>query len=225
MSFFIDTPTTLTDLGPIESPVFAPGTTMLRYFTSFLFAPFLLTVTLHGADLTPPVAPTTEDIHHASQWTRAVIHTPRGAIAVTLFPATAPHTVANFVKLARSGFYDGTTFHRVVPGFVIQGGDPNTRPGGPGGMPGTGGPGYTIPAEVGPGNPEKHLPGTLAMARSAALDSAGSQFYLTCATIPHLDGGYTVFGRITNPQDLAIINAVRMGDPLRVEIPAAPATP
>lgn len=193
---------------------------MLRYC-----APLLLTLTLQAADIPSPVAPTTEEIQQATQWTSATIHTPRGPIPVTLFPATAPHSVANFVKLARSGFYDGTTFHRVVPGFVIQGGDPTTRPGGPAGMPGTGGPGYTIPAEVGARNPEKHLPGTLAMARSAALDSAGSQFYLTCDATPHLDGGYTVFGRITNPKDLAVIQAIRAGDPLRVEIPAKPASP
>ena len=182
-------------------------------------ASLLLSISAMAAELPTPIAPTAEDISHAGQWTSAIIHTPRGAITVDLFPATAPISVANFVKLAQSGFYDGTTFHRVVPDFVIQGGDPCTRPGGPAGMPGTGGPGYTIKAEVGAANPQQHLPGTLAMARSADLDSAGSQFYLTCTATPHLDGGYTVFGRIHNPKDIEIIRAVRSGDPLRVEIP------
>ncbi len=171
--------------------------------------------------LAPPAPalapPTAEEIAQAGRWTAANIITPRGVIRVRLFPATAPLSVANFVKLAQTGFYDGTAFHRVEPGFVIQGGDPNSRPGATG-RPGMGGPGYRIKAEVGPANPEKHLPGTLAMARSMDLDSAGSQFYLTLATTPHLDGGYTVFGRIADPADLAVIQAIRPNDPMRVEI-------
>jgi cyclophilin family peptidyl-prolyl cis-trans isomerase len=132
--------------------------------------------------------------------------------------------VANFIKLATSKFYDGTTFHRVVPGFVIQGGDPNTKPGATG-EPGTGGPGYTIDAEVGPTNPEKHTPGTLAMARSMDINSAGSQFYITLAATPNLDGGYTVFGRCVADADLALCQQVAVGDRMTVEIvqPAAPA--
>jgi peptidyl-prolyl cis-trans isomerase B (cyclophilin B) len=151
----------------------------------------------------------------------AIIHTPQGDISVALFPATAPVHVANFVKLARAKFYDGLAFHRVEPGFVIQGGDPFTRLGlnaqeqGP---IGTGGPGYSIKLEAGPSNPEKHLPGTLAMARNQDPDSAGSQFYLTCANTPHLNGSYTVFGRIQNPADLAIINKIKAGDRFSVEI-------
>jgi len=164
--------------------------------------------------LTPPTA---EEIAQAGRWTQATIITPRGEIHVRLFPATAPLTVANFVKLAQAGLYDGTSFHRVEPGFVIQGGDPNSKPGASG-RPGMGGPGYQIKAEVGPTNPEKHLPGTLAMARSAHLDSAGSQFYLTQATTPHLDGGYTVFGRVEGPADLDVIHAIRPNDPMRVVI-------
>jgi peptidyl-prolyl cis-trans isomerase B (cyclophilin B) len=151
----------------------------------------------------------------------AIIRTPQGDITVTLFPASAPVHVANFVKLARAKFYDGLAFHRVEPGFVIQGGDPFSRLGlnaqeqGP---IGTGGPGYTIKLEAGPTNPEKHLPGTLAMARNQDPDSADSQFYLTCASTPHLNGGYTVFGRIQNPADLAIINKIKAGDRFSVEI-------
>ena len=151
----------------------------------------------------------------------AIIHTPQGDISVTLFPATAPVHVANFVKLARAKFYDGLAFHRVEPGFVIQGGDPFTRLGlnaqeqGP---IGTGGPGYSIKLEAGPTNPEKHLPGTLAMARNQDPDSAGSQFYLTCANTPHLNGGYTVFGRTQKPADLVIINKIKAGDRFSVDI-------
>ena len=173
-----------------------------------------------GAELYLP--PTAAEIAATSATVSgAIIHTPQGDITVTLFPATAPIHVANFVKLARAKFYDGLAFHRVEPGFVIQGGDPFSRLGlnaqeqGP---IGTGGPGYSIKLEAGPSNPEKHLPGTLAMARNQDPDSAGSQFYLTCASTPHLDGSYTVFGRIRNPADLAIIHKIRAGDRFSVDI-------
>jgi peptidylprolyl isomerase/peptidyl-prolyl cis-trans isomerase B (cyclophilin B) len=108
-----------------------------------------------------------------------------GEIRIEFFPADAPRTVENFVTLARRGFYDGLTFHRVVPGFVVQGGDPRGD--------GTGGPGYTIRAEF---NQRRHVRGTVAMARSQHPDSAGSQFYITFGSQPHLDGSYTVFGQV-----------------------------
>jgi cyclophilin family peptidyl-prolyl cis-trans isomerase len=165
----------------------------------------------HAADDTRPVA-----VIHVTHNGQAV-----GDIHLTLFPATAPKTVANFIKLADSKFYDGTTFHRVVPGFVIQGGDPNTKPGGQG-QPGTGGPGYTIDAEVGPSNPEKHLIGTLAMARAQDINSAGSQFYVTLAAEPSLDwpsmGGYTVFGRCVGDADIQVCQKVQQDDRMTVEI-------
>jgi peptidyl-prolyl cis-trans isomerase B (cyclophilin B) len=107
-------------------------------------------------------------------------------IRIAFFPEDAPKTVENFVTLARRGFYDGLAFHRVVPGFVAQGGDPQGN--------GTGGPGYTIKAEF---NQRRHGRGTLAMARSQHPDSAGSQFYITYGPQPHLDGSYTVFGQVT----------------------------
>lgn len=108
-----------------------------------------------------------------------------GEIRIEFFPADAPKTVENFVTLAKQGFYDGLAFHRVVPGFVVQGGDPKGN--------GTGGPGYTIKAEL---NQKKHVRGSVAMARSAHPDSAGSQFYITYGLQPHLDGSYTVFGQV-----------------------------
>lgn len=105
-------------------------------------------------------------------------------VVLDLFDQDAPNTVANFEKLANEGFYNGLTFHRVIPGFVAQGGCPN-------GM-GTGGPGYTINCEI---NPNKHERGTLAMAH-AGRNTGGSQFYICYQPQPHLDGGHTVFGKV-----------------------------
>ena len=121
----------------------------------------------------------------------AVVETTMGTFSFKLFPKDAPGTVANFVKLARDGFYDGTIFHRVIDGFMIQGGDPTGS--------GSGGPGYTIKAEF---NKRRHLPGTVAMARPADPDSAGSQFYVCLNLAPHLDRKYTVFGQVTNGMDV-----------------------
>ena len=113
--------------------------------------------------------------------------------------------MASFIELSQSGFYDGTTFHRVVPDFVAQGGDPYSKTGE--GPPGTGGPGYTIPAEF---NSRQHLEGTLAMARSADPDSAGSQFYICLAPQPSLDGQYTVFGEVIEGMD--VVQQIAVGD-------------
>jgi peptidyl-prolyl cis-trans isomerase B (cyclophilin B) len=109
-----------------------------------------------------------------------------------LYPEQAPATVANFVKLAQSGFYDGLTFHRVIPGFMIQGGDPDGD--------GTGGPGWNIPGEFsgnGYTNTLKHTRGTLSMARSSDPDSAGSQFFIMTDDASYLDGNYASFGKLT----------------------------
>lgn len=175
---------------------------------------FGITCLLPAAD-----APTAAEIAESVNLSTATIHTEHGDIHVTLFPKTAPIAVANFGKLARAGFYDGLAFHRVEPGFVIQGGDPVTRAGAPntGMPPGSGGAGYRIPAEVGASNPEKHIPGTLAMADSG-LNTASSQFYLTMASTPHLDGRYTVFGRVVGPADLAIVRQVAPNDRFSVII-------
>jgi peptidyl-prolyl cis-trans isomerase B (cyclophilin B) len=135
----------------------------------------------------------------------AVIKTPRGVIKFRFFCKEAPRHAAAFVELAEKGFYDGTAFHRVEPSFVIQGGDPYSRDGG--GPVGTGGPGYNLAAEF---NSLPHLDGTVAMARSASPDSAGSQFYICVGPQSFLDGNYTVFGQVT--EGLDVVHAVRPGD-------------
>ena len=115
-----------------------------------------------------------------------------------LYPEIAPNSVANFVELANSGFYDGVIFHRVIPGFMIQGGDPQGR--------GTGGPGYTIKGEFaanGFKNTLKHTRGVLSMARSMMPNSAGSQFFVMVANAPHLDGQYAAFGKVTEGMETA----------------------
>ena len=138
---------------------------------------------------------------------KAVIETKYGDIVLEFFPDKAPNHVDNFLKLARQGFYDGTTFHRVVPGFVIQGGCPNTKPGATG-RPGTGGPGYTIDAEF---NDVPHVRGTLSMARAADPNSAGSQFFIVVSDARFLDGQYTAFGRVVSGMDVVdtIVNLPR----------------
>ena len=122
-----------------------------------------------------------------------------GVIALEFFPEDAPKTVENFVTLAKKGYYDGVTFHRVEPNFVVQGGDPKGD--------GTGGPGYTIKAEF---NNQKHVRGSVAMARSQHPDSAGSQFYICYGPTPHLDGQYTVFGRVT--ASMEHVDKIKQGD-------------
>ena len=131
-----------------------------------------------------------------------------GEIRLEFFPQDAPKTVQNFVTLAGKGFYDGTTFHRVEPGFVVQGGDPlskTLKPGDP--RLGTGGPGHRVKAEF---NKRKHERGVLAMARSDDPDSAGSQFYVTLAPAYFLDGQYTVFGRVVSGMD--VVDKIKVGD-------------
>jgi peptidyl-prolyl cis-trans isomerase B (cyclophilin B) len=130
--------------------------------------------------------------------TRAVIETRLGNIELKFFPDVAPNHVNNFIELARKGFYDGTTFHRVIPGFMIQGGDPNSRDHDKS-RHGLGGPGYTVKAEF---NSRPHKRGTLSMARAAAPDSAGSQFFICVADAPFLDRQYTVFGEVVSGMDV-----------------------
>lgn len=115
-----------------------------------------------------------------------------------LYPEVAPTSVANFIELANSGFYDGVIFHRVIPGFMIQGGDPKGQ--------GIGGPGYCIKGEFtrnGFRNDLKHTRGVLSMARSMMPNSAGSQFFIMVETSPHLDGQYAAFGKVTEGMDTA----------------------
>jgi peptidylprolyl isomerase/peptidyl-prolyl cis-trans isomerase B (cyclophilin B) len=132
-----------------------------------------------------------------------------GEVRIELYPQDAPKTVESFIALSKKGFYDGLTFHRIVPGFVAQGGDPKGD--------GTGGPGYTLKAEF---NARKHVRGTVAMARSQSPDSAGSQFYICFAAHPHLDRQYTVFGQVVSGME--VVDQIRQGDrmkTIRIEEP------
>ena len=128
----------------------------------------------------------------------AVISTTYGDMTIAFWPDVAPKTVANFKKLAREGFYDGTAFHRIIKGFMIQGGCPNTKEGEKG-MPGTGGPGYQVKAEF---NAKSHVRGVISMARSAHPDSAGSQFFIVHGEAKFLDRQYTAFGELVAGDDV-----------------------
>ncbi len=138
----------------------------------------------------------------------AIIETDRGSIIVELYPAVAPKTVANFETLVNKGFYNGLTFHRVEPGFVVQGGDPDGT--------GTGGPGYTVPGEINAN--EHHLRGTLATARTSdqvnpQRASSGSQFYICLDKAPFLDGQYTIFGGVIKGMD--VVDQIQKGDHMK----------
>lgn len=131
---------------------------------------------------------------------KAVIETQKGTMVIELFEQDAPGTVANFEKLIREGFYNGLTFHRVIPDFVIQGGCPHGT--------GTGGPGYTIKCEL-ENNPKRHERGSLSMAH-AGRDTGGSQFFICHSPQPHLDGNHTVFGKVI--EGLEVVDDIRQGD-------------
>jgi peptidyl-prolyl cis-trans isomerase B (cyclophilin B) len=138
----------------------------------------------------------------------AIVDTDRGDIVLELYADEAPKTVANFEKLSKDGFYDKLTFHRVEPGFVVQGGDPAGN--------GTGGPGYELPAEISP--TEKHVRGTLAMARrgdqvNPDRKSSGSQFYICLEPAPFLDGQYTVFGGVV--EGMSVVDKIKAGDHIK----------
>ncbi len=136
--------------------------------------------------------------------TKAIIEMENGGVmTLELYPETAPITVANFVKLAKEGFYNGLIFHRVIAGFMIQGGDPTGT--------GMGGPGYQIKGEFasnGVKNPLKHTRGVISMARSMRPDSAGSQFFIMHNDAPHLDGQYAAFGKLT--EGFEVLDAIAM---------------
>lgn len=138
---------------------------------------------------------------------QARIETDKGTMVLDLYPDEAPGTVANFTKLARSGFYTNLTFHRVIPKFMIQGGCPRGD--------GTGGPGYTIPCET-EGNPHHHVRGSLSMAHRGK-DTGGSQFFICHTPQPHLNGVHTVFGKVV--EGLDVLDNIRQGDHMtQVEI-------
>ncbi len=169
----------------------------IRYGALLILFPLMLGAQPAGAEarfkkFTP------EEIKNMSE-TRAIIETSFGNIEIQFFPEVAPTHVSSFIELAKKGFYDGTTFHRVIPGFMIQGGDPNSK------SPerskhGTGGPGYTLKAEF---NDKKHKRGILSMARAQHSDSAGSQFFICVADAPFLDRKYTVFGEVASGMEAA----------------------
>ena len=129
---------------------------------------------------------------------KAVIETKHGKIELKFFPDIAPKHVDNFIELAKKGFYDETLFHRVIPGFMIQGGDPNSKDPDKS-RHGTGSPGYTVKAEF---SDKPHKRGTLSMARSSHPDSAGSQFFICVADASFLDGKYTVFGEVVSGMEV-----------------------
>ena len=129
----------------------------------------------------------------------AVIKTSEGDMVVQFWTDAAPNTVENFKKLARSGFYDGTIFYHVVKGFMIQGGDPNSKDPGKESSYGQGGPGYKIKAEF---NDRSHQRGVISMARSSDPDSAGSQFFICLASVPRLNHQYTTFGKLIKGDDV-----------------------
>jgi peptidyl-prolyl cis-trans isomerase B (cyclophilin B) len=135
--------------------------------------------------------------------TRCVMTTSKGDITIDLFPKEAPNTVANFYTLASDGFYDGLAFHRVIPGFVAQGGCPEGT--------GAGGPGWVIACET-KGNPHKHKTGSLSMAHRGK-DTGGSQFFLVLAPQPHLDGLHTVFGQVS--EGLDVMQDLEIGDEIK----------
>lgn len=147
----------------------------------------------------PPQPDELDDFTEKARASQVRISTDKGDMVFTFFPDDAPMHSAAFIKLAEAGFYDGLVFHRVEPGFVIQGGDPDGD--------GTGGPGYRLKAEF---NSKPHLRGAVAMARSSSPDSAGSQFYVCLADARFLDNNYTVFGMLSDGYET--LDAIRRGD-------------
>jgi len=132
----------------------------------------------------------------------AVLKTSDGEMVIAFWPDVAPETVANFKKLARQGFYDGTCFHRIIKGFMIQGGDPNTKDPAKADSYGQGGPGYSIKGETNHRPDRSHERGVISMANSGSPDTAGSQFFICLAPVHQLDGGYTTFGKLIKGEDV-----------------------
>ena len=163
----------------------------------FLFlSAFMLTQLVYAQPVDKKFTP--EEIKKMSE-TTAVIETKFGNIELRFFPNVAPNHVNNFIELSKKGFYDGTLFHRVIPGFMIQGGDPNSKAQDRS-KHGMGGPGHSVKAEF---NNKPHKRGTLSMARSAQPDSAGSQFFICVAEASFLNQKYTVFGEVVSGMEVA----------------------
>jgi len=179
---------------------------MIKKIAIIFFVVFVLTTNVQGGPTVKVSEPKKANAELEGKEITAVIHTSQGDITAKLFFDKAPLSVTNFVQLANAKFYDGLTFHRVVPGFVIQGGDPEGT--------GSGGPGYTIPAEIG----LPHIKHALAWARTGdnvnpQRRSSGSQFYITIEATPQLDGAYTVFGQTIAGMD--VIPKIKVGDTIK----------
>ncbi len=159
----------------------------------------IFTVVTGSFSLAVTQAAAAEPSNAQSKAPHVLMKTKFGEIEIVLFPDLAPKHVESFLKLAKSGFFNGTIFHRIIPGFMIQGGDPLTKDPANRSRYGTGGPGYTLPAEF---NKVIHEKGILSAARTADPNSAGSQFFIMVDKAPHLDGQYTVFGEIVKGIDV-----------------------
>lgn len=177
-----------------------------KLFAGTLFGCVAVLAACHFLGSTNDVSDAEKNIRKENQPTMnknmtevAVINTTEGAMAVEFWPDVAPKTVENFKKLAQSGFYNGTCFHRIISGFMIQGGDPKTKDKALEAEWGTGGPGYTIKAEF---NKKQHVRGVLSMARAMHPDSAGSQFFICHGDARFLDGQYTAFGKVIKGDDV-----------------------
>lgn len=161
---------------------------------------------------TPATPPTTAGPHTSTVKVKGdetwVITTDKGVIEIAFYADKAPNTVASMIELTDQGYFNGIKFHRVEPGFVVQGGDPLSKTGSS--SVGTGGPGWTMKAEF---NDIRHVEGTVAMARTSPPDSAGSQFYIALGPLPQLDGQYTVFGHVTRGMD--VVRQIQVGDVMR----------
>jgi len=170
----------------------------MRFLTKYFVVLFMVMFALSAYAEVKDKKFTKEEIQKMAK-TNAIIETKFGKIELIFFPDVAPNHVNNFIELARKGFYDGTIFHRVIPGFMIQGGDPNSKDPDKS-KHGTGGPGYAVKAEF---NQKPHKKGTVSMARSSNPDSAGSQFFICVADSSFLDGQYTVFGEVISGMEVA----------------------
>ncbi|HZL78904.1 MAG TPA: peptidylprolyl isomerase [Candidatus Limnocylindrales bacterium] len=180
------------DFTPMKTPSLICAFSLITSFT-------LVSCSKAEPTNTPAVNQTTNTISTSEV---AVINTTEGTMVVEFWPDVAPATVANFKKLAGNGFYDGTCFHRIIKGFMIQGGDPNTKDPAKEGQYGQGGPGYTIKGETNARPDRGHQRGVLSMANSGSPDTAGSQFFICLAPQPQLNGGYTTFGKVIKGDDV-----------------------
>lgn len=167
----------------------------MQILRPYLIGALTLVATLVFSSSSPPI---TMKEPSAAATQRAILHTNYGKMTVEFWPDVAPRTVENFLKLSRENFYNGTAFHRIIKGFMIQGGCPNSKLGAKG-QPGTGGPGYQVKAEF---NNRKHEKGVLSMARSSDPDSAGSQFFICHGDASFLNNNYTAFGKLVEGEDV-----------------------